>query len=530
MREFCPESELIGGYVEGSLTADELWRIENHITVCDDCRREVALLHLHRSAPAEPAELSASVRQNARAAFDRQRYASSGTKRQRSVVARTGSPGVFAAAALFVLAAIGVLLWVNSRRQNQPVDEDVVEKPGKVAPKEEQVAEEKDLPKPPPREWPPQLPEPEREVTDQPKDEPKPEPKKDDPVVDQPRDEPKKPDDKKPPRETVARSYDSLTLTDLRGEIALRRKGQAKAEKAGGVVTVGNGDVLTADKPSSFNVEGKYAVVLTESSRVMMALVAKEEAAWLSVEKGGAVVDSGGNGGARWILTDGRSVVLVDRTRGKFGATRGEDGLAVVALSDGLRCQTEGGESRTLRFGDELVDGKVRKHEAPDALRGVLASHRPSERTLFYSADLKLGRFTLVEGVIEREKDNEMLRSIEKKKTQRVTIQFGKKIAWNQDLVVRFRYKTNARLVRVTLPLPGDKGSLITEIETNKKYVNSWVEVELPLDRFGITASGTIYLSPRDLLETFQVQVDSSAVYGDAKGYLLVDDIQFVDR
>ena len=85
-----------------------------------------------------------------------------------------------------------------------------------------------------------------------------------------------------------------------------------------------------------------------------------------------------------------------------------------------------------------------------------------------------------------------------------------------------------ARRVRIEIPVPRGQGTFVAEIETDKKYMNTWVQVELPLDRFDVASDRRMTLSTDDRLESIHLWVAAAHVFGDDKPFLAIDDLRIV--
>lgn len=534
MREFCPDSNLIAAAAEGSLTADEQWRLENHCAVCDDCRRELAIARIRAAETPEPMPEPAKFRLRGAVSNALAERSATSSRRTRAYRSARTSP-IVALAAILVLSLATVLVALFTQRRPGRADENIVETPKprtKLQPVTMEDATEEE-----PREtvrkhveWPPQL-------QDQPefRDDKKPE------IVEKPEDKkpkPPKPEDLPRGSETVTRVFAKLQLTDLSGELAILR-GREKM-KTRTSATVSETDVLVADKTCSFHVEGRHALVVPADSRVSVASSATEQATWIAIHQGHVFVDPGGTGGSRWVVSDGRETYVIEKTRARFAASRRDSGLVLTALTDSMRVTLDGGSTETLRAGDEWDGGKVTRSGLTAVYLDQLSASQPRERTIFLATcdaeDASRGRWTQTSGTVEKERfgkiENAFFRSADRQKRHVVNVRLDQRVGWDLDYVVRLRYSTNARKIRVEFPLPANKGTLATEIEVSRDSIGRWVTVEIPLERFTLTgaAEQRVWLSSNERMETIDLSIVQRETYGGARGYLLVDDLQILER
>src|SRR5207248_1015122 len=209
-----------------------------------------------------------------------------------------------------------------------------------------------------------------------------------------------------PSHTVVARALSEVQITDITGSLSVHRKGAKTKERLTGVARLGEGDLVTSEKSASFQVEGRHPVVLTENTTISMAYVAQEQAPWLRLHSGEALVDS--TGSARWVVTDGMVAVAVKPARARFTAARGDARLTLSSLSEPLYVQPDGGQVHAIHPGEELQVGKssaeVRVLDPALTAKKVAAfdAARPKTRTIFYTscdpADAKREHFFVQEG------------------------------------------------------------------------------------------------------------------------------------
>lgn len=535
----CPDSERVAAYAEGRLDSEESALLLEHCADCEECRRELAVLEMAREevpTPVPPAVERRALRAVLRT-FDRP------ARHPRFLVRERRSYAGIAAAAAVVVALAGIVYLAQKRPSGAIVKEipktEVRETPP-VAPPEAPRAP-KPAPEEPKRIETPAPPK-KLEVADAPKapEPPKPEEPKPAPVV---QDEPKPRETKveEPPRPThtvVARTLTELQVTDFSGPVTIRRKGSNQKERPAGVVRLGEGDLVTAEKPASFHVEGRHPVVLGENTTVSVAYVAQEEAPYLHIRSGEAMVDS--TGPTRWVVSDGRVAVVIKQARARFATAPGTDRLVVLALTEPLYVEPDGGEIHTVRPGEELQVGKalaeLRKLDLALVQKKAQAfdASRPRHRTIFYASfdptDQRRDGYFVQEGALFQ---REALVSKERPdKTAQVVLSPNPRFTWREGLSVRFRFRTNATVLQVSLPVEDKKFSLFSNVTVARKEINQWVEAELPVSAFlwRDEGGGQRIISSTDKFDALRFSARQQDVFGDQRVTFLLDDVQVVER
>lgn len=546
MKGFCPDSEWFSAYAERRLDEkDEIW-LRRHASRCDDCRREMALVCQQvgrEAADCVPAEVQARVRNAIVRLTERSRL----TRRVRSRRTEKVHYAVFAAAILMIVFGLSFVLVEQAQRPDIPQNPVVKEEPKKTP----------EFRKIPPREWPPILPEEEKYVVRPEEEEfrlpdPPPKPEEERPDIARPDREPEfRPEDiEKPrnPRETkawgrVVAKHSPLMITDPVGELALRRMGEKDVEQVTGRVAVNSGDVLLAHGPSSFYIEGEHGVVLDADTELSIsnAEVKTEAGSWFTVFKGRVIVHSRGR---EWWLANGVRTVNVDKTRSLFAVSTGEGELAVTPLDRDLDCENENGEKISVKCGQEAkFDQKgCRTGSVSTADRRTLAMKyrysRPQERTMLYTPFDYTARETdevsVLEGHHSRAREgrtfNYFLKAVEVKRTARIKLEFREdKIPLGSNEVIRFRYRTNAALIRIMAPVEGKPASLLYQMETDPKARTRWVTAEIPSTQFSLVweAAGKVQLGT-DCYASLSLEVTRKDVSGTAPPFLLIDDLQIL--
>ncbi len=530
----CPESEVLAAYAEGTLESDEAARLLEHAADCDGCRRELALLELSRAGAG--AGLPARLRARAlKTALRPSRPFRAFPRPERR------STAAFVAAAVVLLAA--GLLAVALRRDPRPtvnVRPSIVKEeappavPAPVPPAPpELVRVEPPAPPAPPKPAEPRLPDPPREA---PRPEPAVEAAPEPPKAGETRPEPIP----VPTHVAASRMLSEIQLTDFSGALSIRRKGASAKERPVGIARLSEGDVLVSEKGAAFRVGGVHPVVLGENTSVSMAWVAQDQAPYLHVRAGDVTVDS--TEPTRWVVSDGAVAVVIKQAQARFAAAPGK-GLRVSALSEPLFVEPDGGAVHAVRPGEELEVARAsverRVLEPGKAERTLAAFHaaRPRQRTIFYTscdpADAKREHYFLQEGSILK---NEALLSKDRPdRSLAVTLAPNPRVAWRDGLLLRFRLRTNAQLVTASVRCEERRYTLLKEVAVDRKSANSWIPVEIPLPvtdgAMGFRRDdglNQLTFSFEDKYDLLRFEAKAKDVFGDQKGYLLVDDIQVV--
>jgi hypothetical protein len=545
----CPGPEQAAAYQDGRLDAAEAARFLEHCAECEECRRTLAFLALPRDAAPVPAAREARVISALRRTLDR---TPRGLRRSSPAPQAQTSRVGFAIAAALLVGFVVLLATAKERplRVSEPREAAVqVDPQDPPAPAREPQTRIVAAPAPelPPRE--PALPP---VVIDAPKNPAPPriseEPRfalpVEPPVRVSPKPEEIRPEDApaRPPSHTVvARALTELQVTDITGTLVVHRKGAKAKEKLSGVAHLGEGDVISAEKAASFRVEGRHPVVLGENTSVSMAYVAQEQAPWLRLHSGEAMVDS--TGSARWVVTDGVVAVAVKPARARFTAARGDARLSLASLSEPLYVQPDGGAVHAIRVGEELQVGRTNaevKPVDPALVAKKIAAFeaaRPKFRTLFYTscdpADAKREHFFVQEGAWWR---NEALYSRERAdRTAAVSIGPNPRFSWGERLTLRVRYTTNCKAIEIQQRVDERKYTLFKMLPVDKKSAGLWQTVEIPFTPAAWQfrrddGVNQLIVTTEDKIDALRFVAKPADVYGDAKPYVLVDDIQVTER
>ncbi|HZE96230.1 MAG TPA: hypothetical protein VE981_04315 [Planctomycetota bacterium] len=543
----CPGSEQAAAYADNRLDAAESARFLEHCADCDDCRRTLAVLLQPRDQAAVPAPMETRAMAAIRRSLDR-----APRPFRRAVLPRPqASPAGLLVAAALLVGFVGLVLLAKPQSSRVEEPRPVATKtpvPGAVAVPGTRPAPLPDTPKTE------TLPRPE------PLEQLRPAPVKTgeleepgDPKVEIPAEilvrEPAKPEETrpeeapKPVTHTVAaRVLSEIQVTDISGNLSVNRKGLRTKERLTGVARLAEGDVLTADKPASFQVDGRHPVVLSENASISMAYAAQEQAPWLKVHAGEATVES--TAASRWVVTDGQVAVAVKPAKARFTASRREARLAVAAQTETLYLQPDGGRLQAIHVGEEFHVGRgaaeVRPVDAATASRRSAAfeASRPRQRTIFYTscdpADAKREHFFVQEGNWLR---NDGLLSRERADhSAAAAIAPNPRFSWRDSLTLKFRYMTNCRSVEAQLRVDDKKYMLQRPLPVDRRNLGQWQSAEIPFALgswpvFSRDDGGKqLVVSTEDKFDAIRFVVRQQDVFGDQRAYVLIDDIQVVER
>jgi hypothetical protein len=549
----CPGPEQAAAYADGRLDAAESARYLEHCSDCDDCRRTLAVLSQPRDAAGVPADVEARAIAALRRAIgsDRDRT----PRPMRRVIApsrpQRTSPVGFVIAASLLAGFAGLVLMAKQPPVRMPEPREIVHRDPAPEPTPQRDIPAPSVPQVPRQEAAPrpetaELPKPAPQKAEEPKFETPPEAV----VREVPKPEETRPEDppRAPSHTVVTRALSELQITDITGTLSVHRKGAKAKERLTGVARLGEGDILSAEKSASFQVEGRHPVVLSENTQVSMAYVALEQAPWLRLHSGEAMVDS--TGSARWVVTDGVIAVAVKPARARFTAARGDARLTLSSLSEPLYVQPDGGQVRAIHPGEEFQVGKssaeVRPLDAAVAAKKNAAfdAARPKTRTIFYTscdpADAKREHFFMQEGSWYK---NEALYSHDRDRERSAVAAIGPnpRFSWRGSLVLKFRVLTNCKSVEAQMRVDEKKYTLWKVVNFDRKTRDQWVSVEIPLEilpspqppnwLFRRDDGGNMLtVTTEDKFDSIRFIVRQSEVYGDSKPWVLIDDIQVVDK
>jgi len=539
----CPGSEQAAAYADGRLDAADSARFLEHCADCDECRRTLAILLQPLPESAVPPAVEARAISALRRSLDRERTPR--PFRRTSVPRVDRSPAGLLVAAALLVGFIGLVLTAKQPPVRVPESREIVQRPPSHPPPSLPAPAPVPAVEKPRVEAPPKI-----ESVEPP---PPPPPRSEEPKVEAPAevivretpkaDEPRVEEPAKPVTQTVAaRSLSEIQVTDIAGPVSVHRKGAKTKERLSGVARLAEGDVLSTEKPACFQVEGRYPVVLAENTSISMAYVPQEQAPWIHIQSGEATVDS--TGSSRWVVTDGQVAVAVKPAKARFTASRRESRLSLAAHSETLYLQPDGGALHAIHAGEELQVSRgvaeVKPVEASVASRraATFEAARPRQRTVFYTscdpADAKREHFFVKEGFWYR---NDGLCSAElKDRTSAASIAPNPRFAWRETYALRFRYMTNCRSIEAQMRADEKKYTLVRPLPTDRKSINQWISVEIP---FAVTGwptfrrddgVNTLVVTTDDKFDAMRFVVRQQDVYGDAKAFVLIDDIQVVEK
>jgi hypothetical protein len=554
----CPGSEEIAACADGRLEAAETERLLDHCSECDDCRRELAIVTQAHPPQPVPAELKARTVKAIVRSLERERDR---TPLRLRLLPRERKHGFgWAAAAAILVTVAGMIGLVKMLETRDPEPRRVVKQapttiPDREAPRPERVAPEtqppktEETPKPPVVAPPPNIVQPKIEKNPKPAPEATPDPVTPPPP---PKFEETRPEDPpaRPSHTIVARALLEVQVTDVTGAVTVRRKGakEKDKEKLGSVARLSEGDVLAAEKGASFRIEGRHPVVLGERTSVSLAFAPQEQAPYIQIRSGEAMVDSTDPTG--WVVSDGRIAVVLKQARARFATSPGEDRLRITALTEPIYAQPDGGQMMAIRMGEELQVARGSAELSPlDAAviakkLALFDSARPRQRTFFYTscdpADANRGHFFVQEGLWFR---NEALLSKEnpKDRSLSVVISPNPRFAWREGLLVRFRFMTNVKDLQFSLRVDERRYTLYRGFPVDRKAMNQWIPVELPLAPLNAaTPNGLgfrrddgqmqLTITSNDKFDSIRFTARIQEVFGDQKPYFLIDDIQVVEK
>jgi hypothetical protein len=539
----CPHSEWAAPYADGRLDPAEAARYLEHCADCDECRRTTAILHRASEGSSVPAALEQRAIAAIRRSLDRDRTPRA--FRRVSPASAPASPSGLLVAAALLVGFVGIVLMAKQRPARVTEPREIAQRPAPPAPAVLPEPEPVPAPEPPkvdvtPKPEPIDVPRPPAPKFEEPKPEVPAEtivreiPKADETRVEEP--------PKTAAHTVAARALSEVQVTDIAGALTVNRKGGKARERLSGVARLAEGDVLSADKGASFQIEGRHPVVLAENTSISMAYVPQEQAPWINVHSGEAIVDS--TSPSRWVVTDGQVAVSVKPAKARFTASRKDSRLALAAHTETLYLQPDGGVLRSIHPGEELQVSRtaadVRAVDASVSARRAAAfeSARPRQRTVFYTscdpADAKREHFFVQDGTWYR---NEALLSRERQdRTSIAAIAPNPRFAWRDSLALRFRYMTNCKSVEVQMRVDEKKYTLVHPIAVDRKSANQWLSVEIPFALSGWPTfrrddNGTqLVVSTEDKFDAIRFIVRQQDAYSDPRGYVLIDDIQVVEK
>lgn len=531
MRQSCPDPEIVAAGAEGRLDSADLEQLLGHAADCDSCRRELAILQVLPEPAAVPDALQARTRRALLSAVDRERI----SRRIHSV--RSAQRSFAWAAGVAAIAVLAISAYVLSRMAATGDPRPLAVQPSRPpstplpSPKADVALDSPPKPRievsPAPSPETPAIveapvPTPDLE-TPLPEPAPSPEPT----IAAAPEATPS-PSPEASPIDTVARAYDPVLVSDFTGEVSIRRAGRREIEKVSSFADVADGDVILTEKLTAFFMISDFPVALMPKTAVKVARERSSGALSLTLEAGEALVDSAAATGSTWLLSTGSVTVTVDRTRGKFAASIDGKSLALIALTEALSGHDDLGRSFSVASGERLTATAAGFATKPDGSaakkREMLVASRPPDRTRFAFSPKAA---SLLEGKIETDGDNSFIRSAERKGMHSVKLE-PKDARCHPGLVVRFRMFTNLKEVRVGLVVR-DEIPLFTDVKIRKDQRRGWILVEAALTDFKTTGD-EVNLTTQDRILLFSVTGRQMDVFGDDRGTILVDDLQFVER
>jgi hypothetical protein len=336
-------------------------------------------------------------------------------------------------------------------------------------------------------------------------------------------------------RETVAMRLASIKITDITGDLQVKRAGKARKERVDGPIVVSEGDLLLAERGTVTFLLDDYPVALTPQTHVGVAYEMETSAPAIVIERGEALVDCSA-AAAPWYVASRNVSVRINQTQGRFAVGAETQGrLRLTALSGHLTGKDDYGRPFDLRAGEKLVAGSDTSTiaPAPDAAKkaAMLAAAVPSTQT-FYSTTFDRGSMagvSIVDGVLD--KQGEWLVATERKGTLSATMKIPTEIFYNHALVVRMRVRTNLAETRLVLQV-GEKALLFVEHKTSRDQRFAWRTAEFALtDVKGVGLGQAGYsINGQDRIVQVGATGEKKTVFGDERPYLQIDDVQMARK
>ncbi|MBI2932208.1 MAG: hypothetical protein HYY16_11200, partial [Planctomycetes bacterium] len=336
-------------------------------------------------------------------------------------------------------------------------------------------------------------------------------------------------------REPLPARLGAVKLTDLTGEIAIKRKGRDRKERVSGTIVVSSGDTLIAEHAASFFLE-QHPIALMPQTHMGVAMEEGSSSPALFVDRGEALVDSSAVP-SRWYVAAKDVGVWIENTDAKFAAKAEGPALGVTALSGHLAGRDDYGRPFDLRDGEKLMTSATSATTSPDPevaqKAASLASACPATRTFFHVAfDLDTAKgLPITEGLLDR--SGEFLAGTDRKGIVSAGLKLPQDLCFRGDLVVRMRVRTNLRESRVILMVE-DKAQLVALHRVREDQRQKWLTVDFALDDsevqlLAVSDVGGVITS-RDRLVSLGATGRRQDVFGDERPYLHLDDVQLALR
>lgn len=530
MEKPCPEIETLAQWVEGTLSVTDRSAVASHVSVCDECRRAVALA----TGVESPAALPVDERLLSRVLATSHR--------------RTRLWWAAAAALLLVAGGAGLAILPGSGKEEPgPVAADHLDRPPTpLARANEPVVPKAPADVPPPVTAAPAPKEPPAEAPIARKEPPVPVPSEKPSVAPSPKPEPAKapapePDRPLPPATGVptlpvpaAPPVDAAALApvfvlDPTGDLWLRR--DQEEAKAGAREKMNWKDfIATRNAGAAFTLEARASVVLEKGSEAAFSHRSTDDSFSLAVGQGLVMLDTEGST-QKWRIPFGTHELRFSELNGRLAVESQGERMSALLLDGSAQLQI-GSRSTKAQVGQEVVLSRagqvVEQRVETQKKLARLDELRPRVFTAFaakfdekkdeflpYRYALVTGRLVTAPGGTYLQSEAQPARSGEKA-SQAAELRLERPFGVVTGMVLKFRYRStlpgfNVKIGKYSVEFP------------SKIRTGQWVEAEIPLRE--LSFEGTPML-PTDPVESvrFTGNLDRRA------GLLDFEGVQFLRR
>jgi hypothetical protein len=121
-----------------------------------------------------------------------------------------------------------------------------------------------------------------------------------------------------------------------------------------------------------------------------------------------------------------------------------------------------------------------------------------------------------------------------KDKTVSAMISPNPRFAWREGLLLRFRFMTNTKEMTLALRVEERRYTLFKAFPVDRKTMNQWIPVEIPImPQMGFRRDDLVTqltVTTQDKFDSVRFSARQQDVFGDQKAYILIDDIQVVEK